>query len=79
MYIDTHVGNLPAASTEPPPAPAGAEGVIHPRSLICDRCGNGMNWTRFANEGKRCRKYYCPKCGLTQIFVRRRVDPAPGE
>ena len=75
MYIDTQAAASAAPPRQEEPSASAGEAVVHPRSLICDRCGGALNWTRFTSEGKRCRKYCCPRCGMSQVFVRRRIEP----
>lgn len=78
MHIDTRILSAAAPLRKEAPSTCAGETVVHPRSLVCDRCGGALSWTRFLSEGKRCRKYCCPRCGLTQVFVRRRIEPEPG-
>lgn len=46
----------------------------HPRSMTCDVCGSKLTMTRFADRGKRYRRYSCPECGYSQDFVRQDIE-----
>lgn len=53
-----------------PECAAKVERSLHPRSLVCDKCGSNLELLRYVNGGKRFRRYYCKKCGYSQEFFR---------
>lgn len=46
------------------------ERSMHPRSLVCDKCGSNLELLRYFHGGKRFRRYYCRECGYSQEFFR---------
>jgi len=57
-----------------PECAAKVERSMHPRSLVCDKCGSNLELLRYVNGGKRFRRYYCKECGYSQEFFREVVE-----